>query len=71
MLFSLTLFVLTYSLLFGVYLYFMRKLIKKGPAAIEHLEQQRIGVKASGYALSFTKALATDAADATSTKGAN
>jgi cytochrome d ubiquinol oxidase subunit I len=69
-LFSLTLFVLTYSLLFGVYLYFMRKLIKKGPAPIEQLEQQRIGVKASGYALSFTKTLATDA-DATSTKGAN
>lgn len=60
-LFSLTLFVLTYSLLFAVYLYFMRKLIKKGPAPIDHLEQQRIGVKASGYALSFTKALATDA----------
>ncbi|WP_156885989.1 cytochrome ubiquinol oxidase subunit I [Rheinheimera baltica] len=30
-LFSLTLFVATYSLLFGVYLYFMRKLIRKGP----------------------------------------
>jgi cytochrome d ubiquinol oxidase subunit I len=68
-LFSLTLFVLTYSLLFAVYLYFMRKLIKKGPAPIEHLQQQRIGVKASGYALSFTKALAHDTD--TPTKGAN
>ncbi|WP_337879525.1 cytochrome ubiquinol oxidase subunit I [Rheinheimera sp.] len=59
-LFSLTLFVLAYSLLFGVYLYFMRKLIKKGPAPLELLQQQRIGVKASGYALSFTKQLADE-----------
>ncbi|MBZ9612440.1 cytochrome ubiquinol oxidase subunit I [Rheinheimera maricola] len=56
-LFSLTLFVITYSLLFGVYLYFMRKLIKKGPPALEQLQQQLIGVKASGYAVALVKQL--------------
>jgi cytochrome d ubiquinol oxidase subunit I len=55
---SLSLFVLTYSLLFGVYLYFFRKLIKKGPPALDELQQLHIGVKASGYAVSFNKALA-------------
>jgi len=59
-LFSLLLFICCYSLLLGVYMYFMRKLIKKGPATLEQLAQQRIGVKASGYALSFTKKLADD-----------
>lgn len=54
-LFSLLLFVITYSLLFGVYLYFMRKLIKKGPPAIDQLAQQLIGVKAAGYAVALAK----------------
>jgi len=54
-LFSLTLFVLTYSLLFGVYLYFMRKLIRKGPPSPEQLQQQLIGVKAAGYAAALAK----------------
>jgi cytochrome bd ubiquinol oxidase subunit I len=57
---SLSLFVITYSLLFGVYLYFFRKLIKKGPPSLDELQQLQIGVKASGYAVSFTKALAAD-----------
>ena len=52
---SLTLFVLTYSLLFAVYLYFFRKLIKKGPPAIDQLTQQLIGVKAAGYAVALAK----------------
>ena len=46
---SLSLFVITYSLLFGVYLYFFRKLIKKGPPSLEELQQLQIGVKGSGY----------------------
>ncbi len=54
---SLTLFVLTYSLLFAVYLYFFRKLIKKGPPPLESLQQHLIGVEASGYALALTKTL--------------
>jgi cytochrome d ubiquinol oxidase subunit I len=57
---SLTLFVLTYSLLFGVYLYFFRKLIKKGPPELADLQQLKVGVKASGYAVAFTKNLADD-----------
>lgn len=56
-LFSLSLFVLTYSLLFAVYLYFMRKLIRKGPPPLETLQQQLIGVKASGYAVALAKHL--------------
>lgn len=56
-LFSLLLFIVTYSLLFGVYLYFMRKLIKKGPPAIGQLQHQLIGVKASGYAVALAKQL--------------
>lgn len=59
-LFSLLLFVCSYSLLFVVYLYFMRKLIKKGPPAIEQLPEQLIGVKAAGYAVAWTKKLADD-----------
>jgi len=55
--FSLLLFVLTYSLLFAVYLYFFRKLIKKGPPPRDSLQQHLIGVKASGYALALTKSL--------------
>ncbi|WP_151702409.1 cytochrome ubiquinol oxidase subunit I [Nitrincola alkalilacustris] len=54
-LFSLTLFVLTYSLLFAVYLYFMRKLILKGPPPLEKLSEQLIGVKAAGYAAALAK----------------
>lgn len=61
-LFSLTLFVITYSLLFAVYLYFMRKLIKKGPPPLDKLAQQLIGVKASGYAVALAKQLHADAA---------
>jgi len=71
---SLSLFVITYSLLFGVYLYFFRKLIKKGPPSLEELQQLQIGVKASGYAVSFTKALAAETpavSSHTSTKGTN
>ncbi|MCZ2721761.1 cytochrome ubiquinol oxidase subunit I [Marinomonas sp. 15G1-11] len=56
-LFSLTLFIVIYSLLFGVYLYFMRKLIKKGPPSMATLEQQLIGMKAPGYALAWVKTL--------------
>jgi cytochrome bd ubiquinol oxidase subunit I len=57
---SLSLFVLTYSLLFGVYLYFFRKLIKKGPPELADLQQLKVGVKASGYAVAFTKTLGDD-----------
>lgn len=64
---SLSLFVLTYSLLFGVYLYFFRKLIKKGPPELADLQQLKVGVKASGYAVAFTKNLA----DETQHKGAH
>lgn len=56
-LFSLTLFVIIYSLLFGVYLYFMRKLIRKGPPKMESLEHKVIGMKAPGYALAWVKNL--------------
>jgi cytochrome d ubiquinol oxidase subunit I len=59
---SLSLFVLTYSVLFAVYLYFMRKLIKKGPPDLSSLAQHKIGVSASGYAVAFTKAVATSPA---------
>lgn len=65
---SLSLFVITYSLLFGVYLYFFRKLIKKGPPPLETLQQLQIGVKAAGYAVSFNKALA--GSDQTNQQGA-
>ncbi|MBR7890076.1 cytochrome ubiquinol oxidase subunit I [Marinomonas sp. A79] len=56
-LFTLIMFVIIYSLLLGVYLYFMRKLIKKGPPSMEALEQQLIGMKAPGYALAWVKSL--------------
>ncbi len=56
-LFSLTLFVLTYSVLFAVYLYFMRKLIVKGPPPLAQLQQHLIGVKAAGYAAALTQQL--------------
>ncbi|OIN12248.1 cytochrome ubiquinol oxidase subunit I [Oceanisphaera psychrotolerans] len=59
-LFSLTLFVLTYSLLFCVYLYFMAKLVRKGPPDMVHLEQHMIGVNAPGYALAWVKKLQHD-----------
>ncbi len=56
-LFSLTLFVITYTLLLGVYLYFMRKLIRKGPPAFADLPEQVIGTHAPGYALAWVKQL--------------
>ena len=56
-LFSLTLFVIIYSLLFAVYLYFMRKLIRKGPPSLESLEHKVIGMKTPGYALAWVKNL--------------
>lgn len=63
-LFSLTLFVLTYSLLFCVYLYFMAKLVRKGPPDMAHLEQHLIGIQAPGYALAWVKKLQHDKAEA-------
>lgn len=59
-LFSLTLFVLTYSLLLCVYLYFMAKLIRKGPPDMARLEQHMIGVNAPGFALEWVKKLQRD-----------
>lgn len=56
-LFSLIMFVVIYTLLLGVYLYFMRKLIKKGPPKMADLERQLIGMKAPGYALAWVKNL--------------
>jgi cytochrome d ubiquinol oxidase subunit I len=56
-LFSLSLFVITYSLLLGVYLYFMRKLIRKGPPEFGHLQEHLIGTNAPGYALAWVKKL--------------
>lgn len=56
-LFTLIVFVVIYTLLLGVYLYFMRKLIKKGPPNMSALEQQLIGMKAPGYALAWVKLL--------------
>ena len=56
-LFTLIVFVVIYTLLLGVYLYFMRKLIKKGPPSMAALEQQLIGMKAPGYALAWVKLL--------------
>ncbi len=52
---SLSLFVITYSLLFGVWLYFFHKLIKKGPPALATLQHHLIGVEASGYAAATMK----------------
>lgn len=56
-LFSLVFFVLIYSLLLGVYLYFMRKTILKGPPDMTKLESYLIGMKAPGYALAWVKQL--------------
>ncbi|ANG64104.1 cytochrome D ubiquinol oxidase subunit I [Marinobacterium aestuarii] len=56
-LFSLSLFVITYTLLLGVYLYFMRKLIRKGPPDFASLPEQLIGTHAPGYALAWVKQL--------------
>ncbi len=58
-LFSLSLFLVTYSLMLGVYLYFMRKLIRKGPPEFAALPQQVIGIHAPGYALAWVKNLDT------------
>ncbi|GAA3539540.1 cytochrome ubiquinol oxidase subunit I [Zobellella aerophila] len=63
-LFSLTLFVLTYSLLLCVYLYFMAKLVRKGPPDREHLEQHLIGVNAPGFALEWVKDIKHQKAEA-------
>lgn len=54
-LFSLTLFVVTYSLLLGVYLYFMAKLIRKGAPDAATLQGQVIGNRAPGYSLAWVK----------------
>ncbi|MFT2099762.1 cytochrome ubiquinol oxidase subunit I [Marinomonas sp. 2405UD66-6] len=62
-LFTLIVFVVIYTLLLGVYLYFMRKLIKKGPPSMAALEQQLIGMKAPGYALAWVKLLQENDAD--------
>ncbi|MDP2610269.1 MULTISPECIES: cytochrome ubiquinol oxidase subunit I [unclassified Oceanobacter] len=56
-LFTLIMFVLIYTSLLGVYLYFMRKLIKKGPPTMNALEEQLIGMDAPGYALAWVKNL--------------
>ncbi len=47
---SLSLFVVVYSGLFVVYLYFMRKLIRKGPPSIESLKEHRHWHDEPGYA---------------------
>ncbi|MFD1007635.1 cytochrome ubiquinol oxidase subunit I [Oceanisphaera ostreae] len=59
-LFSLTLFVLTYSTLLLVYLYFMAKLVRKGPPNMATLEQHMIGVNAPSFALEWVKKLQRD-----------
>ncbi|MCV2404132.1 cytochrome ubiquinol oxidase subunit I [Marinomonas sp. C2222] len=56
-LFTFIMFVIIYSLLFVVYLYFMGKLIRKGPPTMATLENQLIGMKAPGYALAWVKTL--------------
>ncbi|MGO5000079.1 cytochrome ubiquinol oxidase subunit I [Oceanisphaera sp. W20_SRM_FM3] len=56
-LFSLTLFVVTYSTLLLVYLYFMAKLIRKGPPDLARLEQQMVDVNAPSFALEWVKKL--------------
>jgi cytochrome d ubiquinol oxidase subunit I len=62
-LFTLIMFVIIYTLLLGVYLYFMCKLIKKGPPTMGALEQQLVGMKAPGYALAWVKNLQSDSSD--------
>lgn len=59
-LFSLTLFVLTYSTLLLVYLYFMAKLVRKGPADLARLEEDMVGVNAPSFALEWVKKLQRD-----------
>ncbi|MBU3824828.1 MAG: cytochrome ubiquinol oxidase subunit I [Candidatus Oceanisphaera merdipullorum] len=56
-LFSLTLFVVTYSTLLLVYLYFMAKLVRKGPSNLARLEQQMVDVNAPSFALEWVKKL--------------
>lgn len=47
---TLSLFVVVYSSLFVVYLYFMRKLIRKGPPSIDRLREHRHWQDEPGYA---------------------
>lgn len=47
---SLLLFVTVYCVLIGVYVYFMRKLIHKGPPPLEDIHQFKVGHAAAGYA---------------------
>lgn len=56
-LFSLTLFVVTYSTLLLVYLYFMAKLVRKGPPDLARLEQHMMDVNAPSFALEWVKKL--------------
>ncbi|WP_319782276.1 cytochrome ubiquinol oxidase subunit I [Oceanisphaera sp. IT1-181] len=56
-LFSLTLFVVTYSTLLLVYLYFMAKLVRKGPPDLARLEQHMLDVNAPSFALEWVKKL--------------
>lgn len=56
-LFSLTLFVVTYSTLLLVYLYFMAKLVRKGPPGLAQLEQSMVDVNAPSFALEWVKKL--------------
>ena len=55
--FSLTLFVVTYSTLLLVYLYFMAKLVRKGPPDLARLEQHMMDVNAPSFALEWVKKL--------------
>ncbi|GGO86089.1 cytochrome ubiquinol oxidase subunit I [Marinobacterium nitratireducens] len=54
-LFSLTLFAVTYSLLLCVYLYFMAKLIRKGAPDASTLKDQVFGTQTPGYAKAWVK----------------
>ena len=56
-LFSLSLFVVTYSTLLLVYLYFMAKLVRKGPPNLAQLEQHMVDVNAPSFALEWVKKL--------------
>lgn len=59
-LFSLTLFVLTYSTLLLVYLYFMARLVRKGPPSLAQLEQNMVDINAPSFALEWVKKLQRD-----------
>ena len=59
-LFSLTMFVVTYSTLLLVYLYFMAKLVRKGPPSFAQLEQNMVDVNAPSFALEWVKKLQHD-----------